>query len=202
MIRKQIVFAVALAAALTPAAAQEVKVGVFDSQKVWEQTDEGKKLRGMLETFRDSKLAEINAKETELAKLRDRLREQELSLSDEKKGAMLKDIDQKSIDLKRLNDDATREMKIQFNDAQEQFQKELFQVVEALGKEKKYALILEKTIVIYSDPATDITPEVTAKFNLMFKGPPAPAANTGAKPGGGETKKPAPQGSKPSGGGR
>ena len=39
----------------------------------------------------------------------------------------------------------------------DQFQKELMDVVTALGKEKKYLLILEKAIVPYNDPVVEVT---------------------------------------------
>ncbi|HEV8336743.1 MAG TPA: OmpH family outer membrane protein [Candidatus Polarisedimenticolia bacterium] len=188
-----------------PAAAQqqEPRIGVFDSQPVWQQTEEGKKLQAQLAAFRDGKVGEINGKESELNKLRERLRSQEVSLSDDKKSQMLKDIDQKTIDLKRLNDDATREMQSQLKDAQDQFQRELFDVVEALGKDKKYTLILEKTIVVYNNETVDITKEVVAKFNEMFKGAAAapPAAKTKEVKPTAEPKKPAPDSKKPPGGG-
>ena len=185
-----------LAAGLTGAAlAQQegTRIGVFDSQAIWQQTEEGKKIQAQLASFRDTKISEINAKEAELNKLKDKLREQEVSLSDDKRSQMLKDIDQKSIDLKRLNDDATREMKAQLGDSQDQFQKELVEVVTALGKEKKYLLILEKSIVVYNDAVVEVTGEVIAKFNQMYKGAPAAGAakSSGTKPPV-DPKKPAP----------
>jgi Skp family chaperone for outer membrane proteins len=175
------------------ALAQEAPhIGVFDSQAVWQQTEEGKKIQAQLQSFRDGKIAEINSKEAELTKLKDKLREQEVSLSDEKRTQMLKDIDQKSIDLKRLNDDATREMKAQLGDSQDQFQKELVEVVTALGKDKKYLLILERAIVVYNDAVVDVTGEVIAKFNQMYKGSAAsPASKPATKAP--EAKKPAPE---------
>ena len=203
MTRKAFVITCLAAAFLGTASAQqqEMRIGVFDSQPVWQQTEEGKKMQAQLAAFRDTKLAEINSRETELNKLKEKLRSQEASLSDDKKNQMVKEIDQKTIDLKRLNDDASREMQSQFGDSRDLFQKELFEVVEALGKEKKYTLILEKSIVVYNDGAVDITPEVVAKFNQMFKGEaPASKAKEARPPT--EPKKPAPEaGKKPSGGG-
>ena len=169
-----------------------LRVGVFDSQAIWQQTEEGKKIQSQLASFRDTKISEINAKEAELNKLKEKLREQEVSLSDDKRSQMLKDIDQKSIDLKRLNDDATREMKAQLGDSQDQFQKELVEVVTALGKEKKYQLILEKSIVVYNDAVVEVTGEVIAKFNQMYKGGAAAPAAKSTKPPA-DPKKPAPE---------
>ncbi len=207
MARNVLVLALLTWGAVGFAAAQQEsnRIGVFDSTLVWQQTEEGKKMQAQLAAFRDGKLADINGKEADLNKLKDKLRDQEVSLSDEKKSQILKDIDQKSIDLKRLNDDSTREMKAQFSDAQEQFQKELFLVVEALGKERKFLLVLEKTLTIYNDPSVDITPEVVTKFNQLYKGSletPAAGKSKDSKPGA-EPKKPSPEPpKKPGDGGR
>jgi outer membrane protein len=205
MTGKVLAIALLAAASLGSASAQqqEMRIGVFDSQPVWQQTEEGKKMQAQLAAFRDTKLAEINSKEADLNKLKEKLRSQEVSLSDDKKNQMLKDIDQKTIDLKRLNDDATREMQSQFGDARDQFQKELFDVVGALGKEKKYTLILEKSIVVYNDDAVDITSAVVAKFNQMFKGDvgATPATKTKEAKPPAEPKKPAPDAKKPPAGG-
>jgi outer membrane protein len=206
MTGKALAMALLAAASLGSVTAQqqEMRIGIFDSQPVWQQTEEGKKMQAQLAAFRDTKLAEINSRETDLNKLKEKLRSQEVNLSDDKKNQMLKDIDQKTIDLKRLNDDASREMQSQFSDARDQFQKELFDVVAALGKEKKYTLILEKSIVVYNDDAVDITPEVVAKFNQMFKGDAGatPASKVKEIKPPAEPKKPAPDpGKKPPGGG-
>jgi len=194
MARNVLVLALLTWGALGFAAAQQEsnRIGVFDSTLVWQQTEEGKKMQAQLAAFRDGKLGDINGKEAELNKLKDRLRDQEMSLSDEKKSQILKDIDQKSIELKRLNDDSTREMKAQFSDAQEQFQKELFQVVESLGKERKFLLVLEKTLTIYNDSSVDITAEVVTKFNQLYKG--APSTPAAGKP---KESKPAAEAKKP-----
>lgn len=196
MLRKLLTSAF-LVAGFTGAAlgqSEGIRIGVFDSQAIWQQTEEGKKIQSQLASFRDTKISEINAKEAELNKLKEKLREQEVSLSDDKRNQMLKDIDQKSIDLKRLNDDATREMKAQLGDSQDQFQKELVEVVTALGKEKKYQLILEKSIVVYNDAVVEVTGEVIAKFNQMYKGgTAAPAAKSKDTKPPAEPKKPAPE---------
>jgi len=191
MLKRSVAFAFLAACWMGPTLAQQegLRVGVFDSQAIWKETEEGKKIQAQLAVFRDGKIAEINSKEAELNKLRDKLREQEVSLSDEKRNQMLKDIDQKTIELKRLNDDATREMKAQLGDTQDQFQKELVEVVAALGREKKYLLILERSIVVYNDAVVDVTGEVIAKFNQMYKAvaPPAKPKETKAPA---EPKKP------------
>ena len=98
MLRKLLTSAF-LVAGFTGAAlgqSEGIRIGVFDSQAIWQQTEEGKKIQSQLASFRDTKISEINAKEAELNKLKEKLREQEVSLSDDKRNQMLKDIDQRA----------------------------------------------------------------------------------------------------------
>jgi Skp family chaperone for outer membrane proteins len=47
--------------------------------------------------------------------------------------------------------------------------KELEQVVSELGKNEKFTVILEKTQILYSDQATDITTKVIEAYNSRVK---------------------------------
>ena len=60
------------------------KIGVFDANRVSEETNEGKRIAGKLSAFGDKKKAELAAKEKEVGELRAQLDSQTLSLSPEK----------------------------------------------------------------------------------------------------------------------
>ena len=65
----------------TPAA---LKIGIFDANRVSEETNEGKRIAGKLSAFGDKKKAELAAKEKDVSELRAQLDSQNLSLSPEK----------------------------------------------------------------------------------------------------------------------
>ena len=157
------------------------KMGVFDPEMLWKQTDLGKKYNADLSETRDRLQANIDKKRDEMDGLSDKLRQQQASLSDDKVQQMQKDIQNKRIELDRLNDDAKREMSQQLNDVQGRFQQMLVETLDVFGKEKAFNLILDKSVIAYSSPQIDITQDLIAKFNDMHKVPPTPAAKAPVK---------------------
>jgi len=164
---------------IAPARAQQAepaRIGVFDPETVWKLTEIGKKYNADLSEARDKLQADIDKKQAEIDAVRDKLRQQQASLSDDKAAQMQKDIQNRVIELNRLNDDATREMKSQLGEVQNRFQQMLLETVEAFGKEKNYTLILNKGVIDYNAPQIDVTQSLIQKFNEMHKVPPSTAA--------------------------
>ena len=161
-----------------PAMAQEValKVGVFDSSVVFDRSKHGQDLKAEIERLRDLRLKEIGDRQQELNLLQQEMRTKELTFNDEKRGEMLQRINQKQIELQRMNDDASRELQAEFNKAQGKLQKELLKVVEAVGLQGGYTLILEKGLTLFSGPEIDVTAPVLQKFDELF---PAGAGGAG-----------------------
>ena len=164
---------------IAPAGAQlaePVRIGVYDQETVWKLTDVGKKSNADLSEARDKLQGEIDKKQAEIDAMRDKLRQQQASLSDDKAAQMQKDIQNRVIELNRLNDDATREMKSQLGEVQNRFAQMLSDTVEAFGKEKNYTLILNKGVIDYNAPQIDVTQSLIQKFNEMHKAPPSTTA--------------------------
>ena len=170
---------VVLVPGIAPVGAQQAepaRIGVFDPETVWKLTEIGKKYNADLSEARDKLQADIDKKQAEIDAVRDKLRQQQASLSDDKAAQMQKDIQNRVIELNRLNDDATREMKSQLGEVQNRFQQMLLETVEAFGKEKNYTLILNKGVIDYNAPQIDVTQSLIQKFNEMHKVPPSTAA--------------------------
>src|SRR5262245_9660875 len=92
------------------AQAEVPKYGVFDPETVWKLTDVGKKYNQDLNDARDKLQSDIDKKQADIDALRDKLRQQQASLSEDKAAQMQRDIQNKTIELNRMTDDATREM--------------------------------------------------------------------------------------------
>jgi outer membrane protein len=186
------VLALPLAASL--AATAETKFGFFDFQRVSEETSKGQELQSSLTKFREKKQGEIASKENDLKTMRDQYSAQALSLSPDKRAQLEKDIQKKELDLQSLREGAQREMQIEVNEAQQKFQEQLLKVVGAIGKDKGYTAIFERSQAVFSSDSVDMTGEVIERFNqetAKDTPPPAPAPEAGAagKPAG---EKPAP----------
>ena len=161
-----------LALAVSAAAAEDPpagKIGVFDLERLWKETEVGKKYNKDLSDAHDRLQSGIEKKQQEIESLVDKLRQQQASLSDDKAQQMQKDIQNKRVELNRMSEDADREMKQQVGDLQGRFQTMVVDTVEAYGKEKTFTLILNKAVVDYFADRVDITTDLVGKFNEMNK---------------------------------
>jgi outer membrane protein len=177
-----LLFAAALAAgseASAQGAPAAPRIGVFDAQRLSEETTEGKRVQADLTALKDRKQAELSGKEKEINDLQSQLQAQALSLSGERRQALEKDIQKKLLDLKSARDSATNEFQVELQNAQGRFQEQLFQVVEQFARSEGFSLIFERSQVAFASPDVDITTALVDAFNRMT---PAPAAPADAKP--------------------
>jgi outer membrane protein len=186
MKRTAIILATTLAAATAASWSQTtpsaLKVGVFDANRVSEETDEGKRIASKLSAFGDKKKAELAAKEKDISDLRAQLDSQNLSLSPEKQQQMQKDVQKKGLELQQAQESARNEFQIEVSDAQNKFQEQLIRVINQFGRDEGFTLVLERTTggVAFASESIDVTTAIVDKFNEMVKAPTeSPAA---AKP--------------------
>ena len=169
MRKKVILFGIMLTALSAMALAQDsIKLAVFDSSIVFDRSEHGRQLKTEIERLRDLRLKEMTQAQTDLNALQQEMRQKELTFNDDKRAEMLQMINQKQIHLQRMNDDASREIQGEFNKAQQKLQKELISVVESVGRDGQYTLVLEKGLTLYASPDVDITGIVLDRFNEMY----------------------------------
>lgn len=73
---------------------------------------------------------------------------------------------QKAItDAKRFREDSEQEIQGRLDNAMEAMQNKLIPLIEKIGQEKGYSLIVGKQFTIWRDPKFDITDEVIKRFN-------------------------------------
>lgn len=170
MKRSVIIGSLVLALAAGAAFAQALpafKLGVFDAGRLTEETEEGRKVQASLSGLRDKKQAELSAKQKEIESLQGQLNTQGLSLSQEKRAAIEKDIQKKGLELNQAREAAQSDMQMEITEAQTRFQQQLLTVIESFGKEEGFSLILEKGLVAYANPGIDITTALVDRFNKM-----------------------------------
>ena len=145
------------------------KIGVFDPEVVWKTTEVGKKMNQDLSDARDRLQSGIDKKQQEIEALVDKLRQQQASLSDDKAQQMQKDIQNKRVELNRMNEDATNDMKQHLNEVQGRFQQMLNETLDAFGKERHFSLILNNAVVDFNAAQIDVTQDLIIKFNEVNK---------------------------------
>lgn len=151
-------FALALTAGSLPAAA-EAKVAVIDVEKLVSESPRGKAGRDEMEKLRESKRGELQAKQQEVLDLRKRLEDGRLSLAPEKLQEMQEELEGKAVALKRLEDDANREIQRKGEKLMADIEKQILPLIQQVGKEQGYSVIFNKyqSGLLYADDAVDIT---------------------------------------------
>ena len=160
-------------AAATPASAQAVRVGVFNAQAVSENTEMGKRVQAELTAFTEGKESEIAARQQKVAGMRDRLTQQALSLSSDKRAALEKDIQLQALDLQSFQEAATRELELEYQSATREFQEKLIATIETFGADEGFTIILDRSQVAWAHATTDVTSALIDRFNAMFPVTPA-----------------------------
>lgn len=180
------ILAMILVASTVPTWAQAtpaLKIGVFDANRVSEETDEGRKIASKLSAFGEKKKAELAAKDKEINDLRAQLDSQNLSLSPEKLQQMQKDVQRKGLELQQAQEAARSEFQIEVSEAQNKFQDQLIRVINQFGRDEGFTLVLERSTggVAFASESIDVTTAIVDKFNELVKPPPAEAP-AAAKP--------------------
>jgi outer membrane protein len=148
----------------TPAEAQ-IKIGVFDAQRVSEETVAGKRVQAELEAKRDQKQQQITTLEQEVGALQGQLQQQALSLSIDRRTQMEIDIQRKMLTLQSVKDMATRELQLEVAAAEAVFNEQLRLVIDQVGRDGGFSMILDRTAVAWASAGVDLTVQIIAAFD-------------------------------------
>ncbi len=169
------VLGLALAAALTApfsARAQApaggaIKIAVIDTERVLLASETGKKSLADLKKLQEAKENEIKAKQQEIKDLQTKLQDGRMSLAQDKLSDMEKQLEDKVIAVRRLQDDATRELNKKRDEVLAQIDQKVMPVINQVGKELGYTMIFRKfeSGLIYADESVDITQQVIQRLD-------------------------------------
>jgi len=150
-------------------AADNLKIGCVDLQRVIETSDIGKKLKNDIQQEIEKAKQKLTEKDQELKKLREMLDRQSFAMNEDVKQEKLKEFQTKARELERLTTDSEDDLKQRFTVKQQKLIQDVMDVVKQYGKEKGYSIILEKGLtVIYAIDSFDVTDEVIKIFNEKF----------------------------------
>lgn len=166
------------AACFNAAQAAELKIGYVNLAKVFDNYERTKASDAVLEKKGKQKEAEIEAKLTELKKMREGL---EL-LSDEMRDAKSKQIAQKSDELQLFRKNTARDLSQERDQIAKEILQEIQKGIEEYAKANGYSLILDARSLLYSTPAYDVTDELLAALNGKSAKPAAAPPPPKAKP--------------------
>jgi outer membrane protein len=150
-----------------PLAAQAIKIGVVDLQKLQKNSKAFQKASlGVKKKFDDMQ-QKLNEERNALAKLDEEFKKQSMMLSLDAQEDKKRELEKRQRHFKFMYDDFTQEMKETEMDALKKVMKELEKIVEKMGEKEGYTIILERRTVglLYFNNTIDLTDRVTEVYD-------------------------------------
>ncbi len=149
------------------AGAQDVKIGIVDVEQALVSTDEGKAAREEINRKAREARAQVEPMMEQRKTLAEELQQKKYALSDDalfQKQVQLAELENK---IKSKLEELEGQFKIEQGKMLAPLQNKLAGIIEAIGKEQGFTLILARNnpYVMYSREALDITDQVVARFN-------------------------------------
>jgi len=146
-----------------------IKVGLIDLQRCLQESKEGQKVVGFLQKKKNVLQAQLDAMQRELLELRKELEKQAMMLSMDAQEDKRRTIQRKTRELDYFYKDLNEEMMRGQEKEKKRVLKELGKIIEKMGSEGNYTLIMEKKAggVLYCADPVDITEKVIKAYDQM-----------------------------------
>lgn len=149
------------------AIAQDVKIGYVDLRIALNESEAGKKAKTDLESMIKIKQAAIDEKGKAIEKLKGDLEKQASVLSEKARKSKEEELEKEIREYQRLVQDSQTELKKKESELTGAILKELREVIDRIGKEDNYTLILENVegLILYGKKEIDLTDKVIKIYN-------------------------------------
>jgi len=150
-------------------AADAIKFGAIDVQKILNESDAGKKAKSDLESLIKSKQSAIDEKGKAIEKLKSDIEKQASVLSADARKTKEDELEKSIREYQRIVQDSQSEIKKKEAELTDVILKDTRELIEKTGEEEGYMLIIEKGMVLYSSKGIDITDTVLKRYDESKK---------------------------------
>jgi outer membrane protein len=149
------------------------KVAFINVQRIANESSEGKSATSRVKALNDKKVAELAEKQKGLTAAQEKLQKGGSVLSDTARQQLEKDIEKLQVDIQRFTQDAQAEVQELQNELQNEFQKRLLPVIDAVAQEKGLHLVFSVADagVVWANPGLDVTGDVIKRFDTVAAAP-------------------------------
>ena len=156
--------------AISAVAQNQFKLGVVDTQKVFEGYKAAKAADEVLKTAEDKLRAQLEDVREQILTMEERLTKQKLFLEDPETESIENDIRLKKQQYQRELEMGQQSILAKQKELVEPILNEIETLIKEIGKNGAYNLILEKRLVtLYVDPSYDLTESVTQTLNERYE---------------------------------
>lgn len=176
--------------------AQTSKVAVVDFERAVVQCAEGKKSSEKFNATVQARQADVVQRQKDLDDATKKLQNGARTLSDSAKADLQKDIDKKTTDLQRVNEDAQKELETMRDELLRPIAQKATALLNAMAEQQGYTLVVDisnpQSNVVFANPKNDITEELVKRIDAeAAKAPASSEAPKTAPPAGSAARPPA-----------
>ena len=181
--RKVILGSLAAMAFAFPAMSAEIKIGVVDYARLFEESPQAKVVRDALQAEFGPRLQQIVTQETTLKQRGEKLQKDVATMTPDQRSKAEKDLRDAARELERKKGELQDDSNVKRQEEMNKLQRSLISEVREYAKAQNFDIVIAEG-VIYATPTVDITAQVLAALNARAPKPAAaPAgATTPAKP--------------------
>lgn len=152
---------------LTASSAFAQKIAYVDLQRALLEVEDGKKAKAKLKRDFDKKQKELDKKQEAVKKMKDDLEAGAMMMTEDAKRAKAMELQKQMYELQQLYMQLQGDLSQKEAEATRKIFDRMGTIIEKIGKEKGYDLILEKTesSVLYAKSGMDITSELIKRYN-------------------------------------
>lgn len=165
---KQVALAVAAIVVIAaPAGAESTRIGYVNLQQVIGGSKAGQKAQADMKVEVEKLEKKLTAKKDELLKMKEDLERRAVVMREEERRKLAEDFERKQLDLKLEFEETQAELQKKDQELTGTILGRLREIIGEIGKQKGYGLVLElgSPMVLYYDPADDISAEVLKAFD-------------------------------------
>ena len=168
--RNTIVLLVVLSSALlySVQAAAETKIGFLDVSRVTEESPQYVSARKSLQKELDRRESDLRSKAEKLKKLEEKLQRDAKVMSESELKRLERDILSRQRKLKNARDEYRDELTLRQNEERNKLLRQVREVVQAIGKEEGFDLILTDGVA-YASKKVDISDKVLKRLKRSFR---------------------------------
>lgn len=154
---------------LTVSFAADAKIGVVDFERIIQESTAGKAARAEIEKEKERIESDLRQTGQEIDNLKSKLEAEALVMSREMREEKGREFRIKVNDFKELQKKKAQDFRVFEAKIIKRIQKDVFEIVEQIGKKGKYLLVVEKGAVLYYPDTIDVTEELLKRYDAKSR---------------------------------
>ena len=149
-------------------AADEVKIGFVDLQRALNEVEEGATAKAKLKAEFDMKQRALDEKQNKLKAMKEELDQKGMMMNADKKAEMQATMQRDLMEVQQLYFQMQQELTKRESEATGTIFQKMGVILQSMGREESYTMIVEKSSVLYAKNHLDLTNELIRRYNKSY----------------------------------